>query len=109
MMAFLISCADPEVDFQKQLAEDAEAFTELKCEMMVKLKALQADTTIIKKEHVADSLKAAWKEISAPILKKYDTEDHKDQFKAKVKELQSQIEGCELENTGEKKGKRKKK
>ncbi len=95
-------------DFQKQLAEDAETFTEMKCEMMMKLKAIQADTTIMKKEYVADSLKAAWKEKSTPILKKYDTEDHKDQFKAKVKELISQIEGCELENTGEKKEKRKK-
>jgi len=97
MVTFLISCVNSEEAFKKQLDEDAKTFTEMKCELMKQLKTIKADTTITNQQHLADSLKAIWKEKAGPLQEKYDTPDHKDMFKEKVKEYQDQIEGCEME------------
>ena len=107
LMAMVIGCAGNDEAFQKQLAEDAKTYADMKCEHIKQLRAIEADTTITGHERIADSLKAIWKEEAAELQKKYDTPEHRDLFREKAREFQMQMEGCEP--IGEKQGKAKKK
>jgi hypothetical protein len=105
-MAMIVGCAGNDEAFQKQLAEDAKIYADMKCELIKQLRVIEADTSITDHGRIADSLKAIWKEKAAELQKKYDTPEHKDLFKEKAKEFQMQMEGCKP--MGEEQGKVKK-
>ena len=110
LSALIVGCAGNGEAFQKQLDEDAKAYTEMKCELIKQLRAIEADTTIANQQEIGDSLRTIWKEQASKIQEKYNTPEHKDMFKEKVKEYQLQIEGCEpFEDEGVKMEKRKEK